>query len=115
MTTRPKIPQRLRDQVLVRDGHRCAHVGPDGRCPAVTELEIDHICPHAHAGSDHIDNLRTFCRVHNQRAAEIVFGVEFMRRFRGENPPSSETKPFMPATGASVDSEDRTSVEALPV
>jgi 5-methylcytosine-specific restriction endonuclease McrA len=89
MTPRPKIPQWLRDQVLVRDGHRCTHVGPAGRCPAVTELEIDHICPHAQGGSDHVDNLRALCRAHNQRAAEVVFGVEFMRRSRGKPPSSS--------------------------
>ena len=113
MTPRRKIPQWLRDLVLLRDGHRCTYVGPDGRCPAVTELEIDHICPHAHGGSDHIDNLRTFCRAHNQRAAEIVFGSEFMRRCRGEEPSSPETKPFIVRTGDSVDSDEVAPLEAV--
>ena len=115
LAARRKIPQRLRDLVLARDGHRCTYVGPDGRCPAVTELEIDHICPHAQGGSDHIDNLRIFCRAHNQRAAEVVFGIEFMRRFRGEPLKWPEMKPFTARTGNSVDSEDVAPLEAVPV
>lgn len=85
--TRSRIPQWLRDKVLTRDGHRCTHIGPSGRCPAVSKLEIDHIWPHAQGGSDHTDNLRTLCRAHNQRAAEIMFGVEYMRRRRGIRSP----------------------------
>ena len=115
MTPRPKIPQWLRDQVVVRDGHRCTHIGSDGRCPAVTELEIDHLCPHSQGGSDHIDNLRTLCRAHNQRAAEIVFGVAFMRRCRGESPTSPEMNPSIERAVDAAEFEAPAQMESVPV
>lgn len=97
--TRRKIPQRVRDLVFARDGHRCTHLGPDGRCPAIRALEIEHICPHAQGGTDDIDNLRTLCRAHNQRAAEIAFGVPFIRRRRFEGSSVSAEKPPIPGRG----------------
>jgi 5-methylcytosine-specific restriction endonuclease McrA len=115
MTKRPKIPQRVRDQVLIRDGHRCTYIGTDGRCPAGTELEIDHICPHAQGGSDHIDNLRTLCRAHNQRAAEVVFGVEFVRRRRGESRSSLEMNPFIERAVGSAELEAMAQMESVPL
>jgi 5-methylcytosine-specific restriction endonuclease McrA len=115
MTSRPKIPQWVRDQVLVRDGRRCTYVGPDGRCPAVTELELDHICPHAQGGSDDMDNLRTLCRAHNQRAAEIVFGVEFVRRCRDEDRSALETNPSIGRAAGAAELEEMSQMESVPV
>jgi hypothetical protein len=46
------------------------------------QLQIDHIVPKAHGGSDDPSNLRALCRHHNIHAAEIQFGRKFMEQFR---------------------------------
>lgn len=48
--------QRVRREVLERDGYRCTRCGRAGR------LEVDHIRPVYAGGSDDLDNLRTLCR-----------------------------------------------------
>ena len=71
-----RIPQRVRDAVLSRDGERCSFVAVDGRrCEAVEWLEYDHIRPWALGGSsDDPANIRILCRAHNQHAARRIFG-----------------------------------------
>ena len=80
---RRKVPQWVRDFVFLRDGKQCSHVGSEGRCPVTHGLEIDHAEPRGKGGSDDLDNLRAYCRLHNQRAAELAYGTEFMRDQRG--------------------------------
>jgi hypothetical protein len=72
-----RIPQRVRDAVLRRDGERCSFVAADGRrCEAVEWLEYDHIRPWALGGrSDDPANVRILCRAHNQHAARRIFGL----------------------------------------
>jgi 5-methylcytosine-specific restriction endonuclease McrA len=83
---RRKIPQWVRDFVFLRDGKQCSYVGPEGRCPESHGLEIDHRNPRGKGGNDDLDNLRAYCRAHNMRAAEIAFGIDFMReRARGHS------------------------------
>lgn len=53
--SRPKVSPGRRDRILARDG-RCL------RCGATTELEVDHIVPVAHGGSNADENLQTLCR-----------------------------------------------------
>jgi 5-methylcytosine-specific restriction endonuclease McrA len=77
-----RIKAATRDRVHERDHGRCTWVGPGGRrCGATRNLEIDHIVPVAHGGSNAQSNLRLLCRAHNLLAAEQVYGREFMAPF----------------------------------
>ncbi|HUV37496.1 MAG TPA: HNH endonuclease signature motif containing protein, partial [Patescibacteria group bacterium] len=76
------IPQSIRDEVLVRDGGRCAYVGPDGkRCNEKNNLQIDHIIPYAKGGNNTPGNLRLLCFKHNQLEAEREYGAEHMEKY----------------------------------
>lgn len=58
--------QRIRQQVLARDGHRCTHIDDHGhRCPVTSPLHADHVIPIAAGGSDEPWNLVTLCARHN--------------------------------------------------
>lgn len=58
---RPKIRlpagpyERLRQQVLERNGWRCRHSAP------TNELQVDHIRSRSSLGDDNLDNLITLC------------------------------------------------------
>jgi HNH endonuclease len=56
-----RIPDRVRTQVLLRDGARCR------RCRTVLHLEIDHIVPISKGGKTEEPNLQTLCRRCNRR------------------------------------------------
>lgn len=71
----PRGWERIRAQVLARDGYRCTFVGSDGvRCPSSKSnpiggrLEVDHVGDR----DDHsLANLRTLCAYcHAQRTAQ---------------------------------------------
>lgn len=47
-----------RFSVLLRDGSTCQYCG---RSAPWVRLEVDHVVPRSHGGSDHIDNLVTAC------------------------------------------------------
>jgi len=51
------IPPRTRREVLARDGHRCQAPG----CGRTRFLEVHHVTPRHHGGSNHHDNLLTLC------------------------------------------------------
>lgn len=53
---RRMLPARLRTQVMERDAYRCV------RCGSHTDLEVDHIHPVAHGGTDEFSNLQTLCK-----------------------------------------------------
>ena len=73
------IPQRVREEVRVRDGNCCSYVGTDGRrCGSKWDLEIDHIVPFSCGGGNDVANLRLLCRAHNSYQAELIFGEKFM-------------------------------------
>ncbi len=77
-----ELKPSLRDAVLARDGCRCVHPG----CGETRWLELDHIVPAALGGKTTFENLRTYCRRHNQEAAIAVFGaanVEAAKRAAG--------------------------------
>lgn len=70
---RPKIrgnSGRIRALVLERDRFRCRRCGQSSREGA--SLEIDHIVPVSHGGTDLIDNLQTLCaRCNNAKADSL--------------------------------------------
>jgi hypothetical protein len=69
------IPARVRRDVWMRDGGRCAFVGPNGRrCAERAFLEFHHREPHAIGGEATAANISLRCRPHNAYEAELVFG-----------------------------------------
>ncbi len=70
------IPAALRRAVWSRDRSRCTYIDPStGRsCGSTSFLEIDHIQPLALGGATQLDNLRLYCRTHNQYAARMTYG-----------------------------------------
>jgi hypothetical protein len=82
------IPAAIKRAVVEKDGLRCSFVGIDGRrCECRAFLEFDHIEPVGLDGSHGEDNVRIFCRAHNQYAAARIYGAATIRRWR-----SSATK-----------------------
>lgn len=69
------IAASIRRRVWKRDGGRCAFVGTHGRCTETAFLEFHHIKPFARGGKATVDNIELRCRAHNQREAELFFGV----------------------------------------
>jgi 5-methylcytosine-specific restriction endonuclease McrA len=75
-TRRPRrepISTAVRDAIHIRDGARCTHQTPHGRCSQTRYLEIDHIRPVALGGANTLENLRLLCRRHNQDRARRTF------------------------------------------
>jgi len=69
------IPAEVKRAVWLRDGGRCAFLGPSGRrCTATGFLEFHHVQPHAVGGESTIDNIQLRCRAHNAYEAELSFG-----------------------------------------
>jgi 5-methylcytosine-specific restriction endonuclease McrA len=77
------VPAEVRRQVFERDGGRCAYVDPEGRrCEETAGLELDHLDGFARTGVHEPDKIRLACRVHNQHAADKLYGRAFMSRAR---------------------------------
>ena len=50
--------------------HQCEYRSPDGhRCDERRDLQVDHIIPIAHGGTDSFNNLRIVCGAHNRYLA----------------------------------------------
>ena len=78
------ITAETRREVHQRDAGRCAFVSENGkRCGSRRLVEFEHDVSRAHGGESTPDNLRLFCRAHNQRKADLEFGAAFMDRKRG--------------------------------
>lgn len=56
MRIRNPLPKKNRELVLNRDGRRCAYCGKGDR------LEVDHVIPIKHNGTDLMSNLITSCK-----------------------------------------------------
>ena len=85
------IPRPVRAEVFARDGEQCTYVDDEGRrCSARDMIEIDHVVPRAHGGSNDPSNLRLACRAHNLLYAEEKLGKELVRghvEARAKSPP----------------------------
>lgn len=57
---RRRLPKSVVSAVKERAGYRC------GACGSTEDLQIDHIHPVRHGGSDDMDNLQTLCGTHNR-------------------------------------------------
>ena len=60
----PLYRTNLRAAVLQRDGRKCAYCGRSGKRQP---LELDHVVPKSHGGTDRYDNLVAACRPCNQQ------------------------------------------------
>lgn len=69
------LPAAVRRAVWMRDGGRCAFVGPRGRCRETGQLEFHHIVPFAHGGPPTPENIALRCRAHNVYESEQYFGL----------------------------------------
>mgnify|MGYP001607193856 CR=1 FL=1 len=63
------VGQKLRFQILKRDGFSCVYCGAGG---GQITLEVDHIVPHSRGGLDTEDNLATSCRTCNGGKRDMV-------------------------------------------
>jgi len=66
-----RIPNGVRRAVAERDGYRCAYVDPETgrRCCETRFLEYQHVDAFSRGGLHSVENLKLFCRGHNQFAA----------------------------------------------
>jgi hypothetical protein len=77
------IPLAVKHAVWQRDQGQCTFVSESGqRCPSRDKIEFDHIEEFANGGTASVSNLRLLCHAHNQYAAELKFGAEFMKHQR---------------------------------
>jgi hypothetical protein len=82
-----RIPAHVRRAVWTRDGGRCQWpLDGGGVCGSTLRVELDHIRPRAHGGPSTVENVRLACAVHNQYAARLAFGDEWMDRFTRKAP-----------------------------
>jgi hypothetical protein len=81
------IPAAVKRAVVDRDGLRCAFVSAAGkRCDQRAWLEFHHVHPYGKGGPATEENIRIYCRQHNNYAAERDYGTENMRRARAGDP-----------------------------
>jgi hypothetical protein len=77
------IPQKLKYEVYRRAGGCCEYVSKhtNKRCQERRGLQFDHIIPYSFGGRTELNNLRLYCRAHNQRAAIRTFGQKKMDKY----------------------------------
>jgi hypothetical protein len=77
------VPAEVRRAVHERDGGQCTFTSAEGvRCGERRFLEFDHITMVCRGGQPTADGLRLRCKPHNQHAAELALGEDFMRARR---------------------------------
>ena len=86
------IPDAIKREVYERDGGQCAFVSDDGRrCEERGGLEFEHTEGFARTGRHAVEELKLFCRAHNQYAADALYGRDFMQeRRRATRPRTGE-------------------------
>jgi hypothetical protein len=83
-TTRSRhLPAAVRRTVWRRDAGRCAFVGTEGRCHEMTLFEFHHVEPYAAGGVTSAENIELRCRAHNVHEAQLFFGADVVREWRG--------------------------------
>ncbi len=89
------VPAHVKREVWKRDGGRCQWpVSSGGVCGSTLRLELDHVVPRALGGPSTTDGIRLLCRTHNDLAARLAFGDDWMDQFTRRNaasPPDEQT------------------------
>jgi hypothetical protein len=76
------IPNDVKRAVASRDEGRCSFVAPDGRrCGEVRFLQFHHVDTWARGGGHTAQNVMLRCHAHNQLAARLDFGPDWMAAF----------------------------------
>ena len=73
----PLYRTNLRTAVLQRDGRKCVYCGRSGKRQP---LELDHVVPKSHGGTDRYDNLVAACRTCNQQRGNQTLEQWLKRR-----------------------------------
>jgi hypothetical protein len=106
-TKKGTISREARRAAFARDGAQCTYHDPHGnRCPATARLELDHVKPRAHGGSDDAENLRVTCRAHNLMYAEQTLGTkarDFRQRKSPPAPPPANPSAVTPVDAATIE------------
>jgi len=76
-TTGRNIPSAIRKKILMRAKNRCEYK----HCGEIRNLQFEHIIPYGKGGQHTIDNIKLFCRAHNQRSAIKEYGLNTMDEF----------------------------------
>jgi hypothetical protein len=79
-----RVPAAIRREVWRRDAGRCQWpLASGGICGSEFQPELDHVVPFGLGGPTTADNLRVLCGPHNELAARLAYGDEWMERWRG--------------------------------
>jgi hypothetical protein len=110
------VSQRVRFEVLSRDGYRCGYCGAPGNVDA--ELQIDHVVPRAAGGTDKPSNLLTACGPCNQGKADTHPAAQLInevahRQLRWERLGRWQRIPVDPVARASYDQGTVAAITAL--
>jgi hypothetical protein len=77
------VPDAIKRAVYERDEGRCTFVGPNGvRCEEKCFLELDHLDGYARKPEHRVSRLTLRCFCHNQYAAELMYGTQWMAERR---------------------------------
>jgi len=77
------IPTEVRSKLMERSGGQCEYCSPINgeRCQEKRDLQIDHIRPYGECALTDYENLRVYCRSHNQMAAIQYYGQQKMDQY----------------------------------
>jgi len=76
------VPAAVRRAVWTRDGGKCQWpLSVGGVCGSTLRVQVDHVIPKALGGPSTVENCRLLCRMHNDLAARLVFGSDWMDAF----------------------------------
>lgn len=71
------IPVSIKAAVRLRAKGKCESPG----CKNRKNLEFEHVLPYALGGEHSKENLKLYCRLHNQRSARKMFGTKKMSHY----------------------------------
>ena len=73
----------FRTRVFERDEGQCTFVSEEGRrCEEKGGLELEHVDGFARTGRHKVERMQLLCRAHNQHAADLLYGRDFMEAKR---------------------------------
>ncbi len=91
------VPAHVKRAVWSRAGGRCEWRLESGeRCGCTARLEFDHVVPLARGGPSTIENVRLTCRPHNDMAARLAFGDDWMDQFTRKRGRDGSARPAAP-------------------
>jgi 5-methylcytosine-specific restriction endonuclease McrA len=60
------IPAKTKHQVSLRDGAQCTYTDRGKRCETRRWLDVHHVIPREHGGTNELENLTTLCSAHHR-------------------------------------------------